>query len=242
MTITQKIAPLALAAAVLMTLAGTGRAQTYDLAADFNLTSDSAANLWAYGTFSSLTDPSTFNIPGTINFSATAVPGIDIWFFPPSGSGDTSDPNVEKNVTSSDINPFGIDWRAGTVSFGPFQGPSVARFTAPTAGVYDISAAFQTDQVNVLPTAYVYIGNTNVFTEGLSDPGNAQFGTIAPFALNDVTLSAGETVDFVVGNGLSTTEVDASLMLVPEPSIYAMLAGGLISLGFLIRRKGASIG
>jgi hypothetical protein len=233
----------AMITAGLFGLTATARAQiVYDLATDFNTTpgTDVATNIWAYGTFT--TDPgtpSTFNVPSTINFNTSAVPGVDIWFFPPVGNGDPSDPNVEKNVTGSDTNPFGIDWRAGKVSFGPFHGPAVAQFTAPTTGLYNISAAFQTDQVNVLPTAYVYIGNTNVFTQTLADPGNAQFGTIASFAQNYVTLSAGETVDFVVGAGLSTTQVDATLTLVPEPSTWAMMLAGLALLGFCVRRKGA---
>jgi hypothetical protein len=217
------------------------QAQVFDLAADFNSTSDSTTNEWAYGTFTSDPgSPSTFFIPSTINFNNTAITGLDIWFFPPSGAGDINDPNIEKNVTSSAIDPSGADWQPGKVAFGPFQGPAVAQFTAPTAGVYDISAAFQTIQINVLPTAYVYVGNTNVFTQGLTGPtGSDPLGTPVNFTLNDVTLNAGETVDFVVGNGLSTTQVDATITEVPEPSTYALMLGSLALLGFCLRRKSA---
>jgi hypothetical protein len=220
-------------------------ATTYSLAGDWNASSDSASNLWAYGTFTADPGlPATFYVPTDINYNTTDVPGLGIWFFANTGPGaDGSDPNIEKNVTGSDVGGApSPDWLAGEVSFGPFLGPAVAQFTVPTTGLYDISARFQTDEVNTLPTAYVYIGALNVFDQPLSDPGNAEFGTAAPFAMNDVALIAGETVDFEVGNGLSTTQVDAELTLVPEPSICAMVGLGALVLVWRFRRKATHLG
>jgi hypothetical protein len=138
------------------------------------------------------------------------------------------------------------------VSFGPYQGPAVAQFTAPAAGLYDISATFQTDQERGNEpdgdgtTGYVYVGGIEAFSQTLLDPGNAQFGTAANYSVNDVTLGAGEKVDFVVGSngngpGAYTTQVDATLTELPEPSTYAMMLGGLALLGFCVRRKSALV-
>ena len=74
------------------------------------------------------------------------------------GSPSLIDPNIIKNegatVTTS---AFGtITFNAGAVTFGPFLGPTVARFTAPAAGLYDVSASFKTVQVgNAAPHAYI---------------------------------------------------------------------------------------
>ncbi len=60
-------------------------------------------------------------------------------------------------------------------------------------------------------TAYVYTGGTNVYTHVLVDPGNAQYGTAASYSGENTQLTAGETVDFVVGGGLFTTQVAATV-------------------------------
>jgi len=220
------------AAAVLLTLAGTARAQ-YSLAGNWNSSSDLTSNVWAYGVFTSLLNPGTFTV-GVASNNGSGT--LNAWQLT-SGT----DPNIEKNLTSSPIFGSAVDWLPGTVSFGPYQGPAVAQFTAPAAGVYNISASFQTDQIRGSEesdgtTGYVYVGGTNEFTQELLDPGASQFGTAATFDEN-FTLSVGEKVDFVVGNGAFTTRVDATLTELPEPSTYAMLIGGLAVLGICVRRK-----
>ena len=220
------------AAAVLLTLAGTARAQ-YSLAGNWNSSSDLTSNVWAYGVFTSLLNPGTFTV-GVASNNGSGT--LNAWQLT-SGT----DPNIEKNLTSSPIFGSAVDWLPGTVSFGPYQGPAVAQFTAPAAGVYNISATFQTDQIRGSEesdgtTGYVYVGGTNEFTQELLDPGASQFGTAATFDEN-FTLSVGEKVDFVVGNGAFTTRVDATLTELPEPSTYAMLIGGLAVLGICVRRK-----
>jgi hypothetical protein len=114
--------------------------------------------------------------------------------------------------------PAQVEWLPGTVSFGPYQRPSVARYKAPATGHYTITASFQTDQIRGTETSdgttgYVYEGNTNVFSQLLMDPGAAQFGTIASYSATNVALTAGETVDFVVGGGAFTTQVGATVTL-----------------------------
>jgi hypothetical protein len=216
---------------------GSARAQTYSLANNWNSSSDVATNLWSYGTFSSGT---TFVVPSTAANSGSTV---NFWDFPPVGDSDTADPNIEKNISSSAFISSNADFRAGTVSFGPFQGPAVAQFIVPTAGLYSISATFQTDQIRGGSTgdgttAYVYVGGTDEYTQLLSDPGSAQYGTAVTYSANSLALSAGETVDFAVGGGAFTTEVDATLTAAPEPPAWAMLLGGA-ALSILVARRRA---
>jgi hypothetical protein len=216
--------------------AGSANAQTYSLADDWNSGSDVASNQWSYGTFSSGT---TFVVPSTAANSGSTV---NFWTFPPVGDSDTADPNIEKNISSSAYISSNVDFRAGTVSFGPFQGPAVAQFIAPTTGLYSISATFQTDQIRAGSTgdgttAYVYVGGLDKYTQLLSDPGSAQYGTAVTYSASSLALSAGEAVDFAVGGGAFTTEVDATLSVVPEPSAWAMLLGGLALSTFVARHR-----
>jgi len=217
-------------------IVGSARAQTYSLAGGWNSSSDVATNIWSYGTFSSGT---AFVVPSTATNSGSTV---NFWDFPPSGATDKSDPNIEKNISSSTSTSSNIDFRAGTVSFGPYQGPAVAQFIVPTTGLYSLSATFQTDQIRAGSTsdgttAYVYVGGMDDYSQALSDPGSAQFGTAATYVASLLALSAGEKVDFAVGGGAFTTEVDATLTVVPEPPAWAMLLGGVALSTFVVRRR-----
>ena len=217
-------------------------AQTYSLAGGWNATVDSASNMWAYGTFGS---GSLFTVPGSIANNGSST--LNLWSFPPTGDTDRADPNIEKNLSSTDYLSSNVDFRPGTVSFGPYQGPAVAQFTAPSAGLYTISATFQTDQIRTTmtgapitgdgTTAYVYIGGVSLTPIPLADPGGAQFGTAVSFPTSTVALLAGETVDFAVGGGAFTTQVDATLSVVPEPSTWALTFAGLGFVAVVARRR-----
>ena len=211
-------------------------ALVYDLAADWAVGSNPGGS-WTYGAYGTgsggTLDPSTFT-PFPSHF-ANQFGGLDIWCF----GGGVSDPNIEKNVTASDIVAFGIDWVPGKVAFGPKSGPTVARWTAPATGYYDIAATYMTIQtVNNPPNAeaHVYVGLTEVFDRTLTAVSEAQFGTPENYSASYVSIVAGQTVDFVVfANGsdqTKTTAVDATITLVPEPTLAGLLAlGGLLLSG-----------
>jgi hypothetical protein len=206
----------------------------FSLAGNFDTTSDVATNEWSYGVFNGLTNVGSYNVPTGTHYSAGS---LDSWNLT-SGT----DPNIEKNVTSSNVYGSAIDWRPGTVSFGPYQGPAVAQFIAPTTELYNISATFQTDQIRGSETSdgtngYVYVGGIQVYEQELSDPGAAQFGTAVTYTANDILLTAGEKIDFAVGGGAFTTEVDATLSELPEPSAWAMMALTGLLLASGLRRK-----
>jgi hypothetical protein len=120
--------------------------------------------------------------------------------------------------------------------FGPSGGPTVARWTAATAGLYDISADFLTVQLgNSAPDAYVYKRNmnTNIFTQLFKQEdflGGASMPSMS------VSLAQGETIDFVVGGpGFKSTQVDARITAVPEPA--SLVIWGLGAVGLMIARR-----
>jgi hypothetical protein len=209
----------------------------YDLANDFSPTVNGGSNLWGYGVYTGGLTPSTYTAFTT---TASAFSGaLDVWSF-------GGDPNLEKNVTSSPLPDGGccggITWPANEVAFGPFNGPTVARWTAPVTSLYDISATFTPIQnVNTSPNGYVYLGSTQLTNLTLSNtPG---VGT--SFTDNLVLIHAGQTLDFVAwGNNSNnkTTEVQASITAVPEPASVTLsgLSGIVLAGVGLIRRRARS--
>ena len=224
----------------------TGRAEAQvinELAGNYTIGSNPNGN-WTYGQYQGgALAPSTFlpfDDSGVVSSGPFA--GEAYW----DNSAHTSDPNIDYNTTSANINTGSgsgnIEWVAHKVTFGPYQGPTVARWTAPSAGTYDVSAAFQTVQiVNAPPTAYIFRdqGTTPLADIQLTDPNNNQFGDVAKFS-QVLTLARGETIDFVIyGNNAAnkTTQVDATITAVPEPATWLMCCAGLLGAGFACRRR-----
>ena len=145
-----------------------------------------------------------------------------------------TDPNLIKNVgaTFTSVCCGSITFNADKVTFGPFKGPAVARWTAQSAGTFEVTAAFKTVQVaNSDPNAYVFDG-TSLLNLGVLT------NLIAYSQM--LTVAAGGFVDFVVwGNDTNnkTTEVSATVVSVPEPSTLAIFAIGLAGLGFFGWRR-----
>ena len=207
-------------------------AAVYDLSDDFSLSSN-PNGAWSYGKYTGGLDANTFTqftIGETIPVEGSV---LDVWH---GVSGDTSiDPNIIKNNGASftTLCCSGIDFNADKVTFGPFGGPTVARWTAQFDGTFDVMASFATVQSgNTSPNAYI-------FADGLALD---DLGTLTANAFNyngTFTRTAGQWIDFVVwgGNGANkTTEVSANITAVPEPSIIALFAAGLFGLGFARRR------
>jgi hypothetical protein len=175
--------------------------------------------LFSYGTKTSATatalalydseDNSTYG-PIDVYFSSTSPTGVD--------------PNVVFNPANDAIN------------FGPGNSPantqgldSVIRFTAPSAGLYNVALTFS-NASGVATTDVHFVENgTSLFDSYININGGGQTATYANvFPLN---LAAGAELDFVVGNGGNTyggdtTGLIATITELPEPSTYAMLLGG----------------
>ncbi len=215
------------AAAALTNIA---RATTYDLANDFSITTNGGTNPWSYGVYTSGLSPASYS-PFT-NTTTGAFGALDVW------SLGGSDPNLEKNVTNSpNSGCCGITWPANEVAFGPYLGPTVARWTAPATSLYDISATFTPIQTgNSSPNGYVYLDSSQLTNLTLS--GTPFVGT--NFSDSLVLIHAGQTLDFVVWGGNvnnKTTEVQATINAVPEPSGFLLCGLGAVGLLIAARRR-----
>jgi hypothetical protein len=179
---------------------------------------------WTFGYHLSLTDPFVpFDFPAiandglvnqwtSFNFDAIGVPGIystpnktpDDYFYHLSGG-------------SVNLNP-GLDWQLGE---GALHGPSCdVVWTAPAAGSYNIDALFEGRASFAIHNAYasadvhVLLNGTPIFSgpisgfvgipnNGQSTPSEVAGGVDRTQAYVDtLTLAAGDTLDFYVGDGL----------------------------------------
>lgn len=216
---------------------------TFDLAADWSDTTNGGTNVWAYGRYASSVgagSPATFNA-FDLNVGITVAPAsgqvLRGWRNP-----SLIDPNIIKNegstVTTSAFSI--ITFNAGAVTFGPFLGPTVARFTAPTAGLYDVSASFKTVQVgNTAPHAYISLDGATPLDRGVLS------ASLTTYMNSSLSLAVGDTVDFIVWGADSankTTEVSASLTTdvaaTPEPASMFLLGSGLAALAARRRSLG----
>jgi hypothetical protein len=114
-------------------------------------------------------------------------------------------PAVTYNPTATPIVISTVRWEPGETSFhpGPSNERSVVRFTAPSAGGYDVSATFSGGDF-IGPTT----SDVHVLINGLEVFGTQINGFGPPSAKSysaSCTLSAGDTVEFVVGVGANGT-------------------------------------
>jgi len=154
--------------------------------ATFSATSNPNGS-WSYGW--SLNRGSLFNL----DTSSSNVSGLEVWNF--------GGPDVFYNPTSSTINPAGTNpIPPGTLAFhpGPNGENAIVRWTAPTAGSYNIAATFTgrdfvgpttTDVAVLLNGSQLWVGEVTGYLADVSF-------SAAPLALN-----AGDTIDFTLGFG-----------------------------------------
>lgn len=186
-------------------------AESYNLANDFSVENGNPNGQWTYGKYTSGLDTNYFQVfatPGGPNIgvlNGNDLTGLTVW-------SDGGDPNIIKNTLSTDIitdSAFGvISFHAGKLTFGPYLGPTVARFTAPGSGKWLVDATFATVQVvNGSPGAWVcYESACDLVAATLpAFPDTAGYSDL-------LDLEQGDTIDFVVwGNNSQnkTTEVSA---------------------------------
>jgi hypothetical protein len=117
---------------------------------------------------------------------------------------------------------------------GPTGQYSILRFTVAVAGTYLINGAFGSEGGNTTDVHVLFDGST-VFS-GLSDGSHLSTG----FSFSQA-FTAGQTIDFAVGNGGNGYQGDSTLLsatlAVPEPASWALMISGFAMIGAAARRR-----
>ncbi|MBI1765773.1 MAG: hypothetical protein HYR56_30580 [Acidobacteria bacterium] len=167
---------------------------TYDAVGGFSTTSNPNGS-WSYGWEATLGGAFTLNAA-----ERTVYQGLDTWEGPDGPTGDFNFPLVSFNHTGITLNyASGVSQPANMLNLHPsYSGKlSVLRWTAPSNGWFNAVGLFQgLDTRNT--TSDVHIRQNS--TTALFDGNINGFGNQAPFNLTRY-LTAGETLDFVVGIG-----------------------------------------
>lgn len=203
----------------------------YDNANNFS-TAQNPNGVWSYGY--SYAVGGEFNAFAT---SASASNGLQTWFT-------LNLPDIGTLVYhNASLNPLSLS--TATVAgleagFHPgIESLAIYRFTAPSAGTYNVEASFFTHDSSATGVD-VYVlknGGTSLFAAPLAHSGAYTF----TFWSGGVTLAAGGTLDFVVGSAGNylhdATGLGVQIAAVPEPQTYALLGIGLGIVGIAARRR-----
>lgn len=163
----------------------------------------------------------------TFTFDSGAVPAG--WTFSTSGSGiaATSTPNVAAEP-SNDTTPFAYVGTGGTITY---TSPNSAGFTSIGLD-WGSPDTFNTLVLSNASTSITLVPGSGLLAGLNPNQATAEYVTISGGAWTTATFtsaSAAFEFDNVTIGGTAT----------PEPASIALLAGGLIGVGFLRRRKNA---
>ena len=256
---TRSIVTKTLTFAVAILFVASSAIAQWDVAADFNITSNAAGNVWTYGQVPYSAGPGSD--PDVSGFTLYDEAGTVVdpnapfaWQDGPSPSVDTLGA-VSFNESNSFKTFFGIDWEPMEVNFVPDQSGAVvstARFTAPEDGLYIVHAEFADNQsccAGREGDAWVLTDSATTFmmdpvpsSDGLLTHAT---GTQREWVIYDdlINLLAGDSIYFASGKGLTGGDhvvLRATVDLVPEPATFGVALIGLLAwLGTLRRRARA---
>jgi len=184
---------------------------------------DNSGNPWVFGSTPTL--GGTFTSGSRFNIAS----GIAGWG---TGTGDNL-PSAFKNLTPT-TQTFAntVTLASGELALHPGSNgeKAVARFIVPSAGYYEVDAAFAGRDVAFGTTdAHILLNNVEMFSAMVTN--NAGIGMTAPRV---VYLAYGDTLDFVVGSGPNnyyndSTNLDVTITPVSGPPTVASDAAGAFS-------------
>lgn len=225
-----KAAPSTVAKALLIGIALSSSslaAVIFDAADDYSTTSN-PNGAWSYG-YSTAANPGVF-VP--YDTTQSLVTGVNAW----DSSSLADNPTVSKNMTNAAVTLSTVTWQPDQLALHPGRVGefSIIRFTAPLSCNYDLEGTFSgIDFVGATTAVGVFLNGVAWFSDELNYNGN---GNTASF-LGTVTMNAGDTLDFRVGDGnngplFDSTGLEAIVVCVPEPSsaILGAAAAGLLAL------------
>ncbi|MBS0189406.1 MAG: hypothetical protein JSS51_15180 [Planctomycetes bacterium] len=204
-------------AAIALTAGSAAHAATYNAAADFS-TSNNPNGVWSFGGQTSL--GSGFTAFGTSGSTA----GFDFWHF--GAYGYLGYLGAIHNGTGSAIYWGTVVLDPGQLALHPgnFGDYTVARFTAPTSGMYTFSANFigQDHIIGTSSDVHLLVNNISIFDSAVN--GFLATASSGTFTMN---LTAGDTIDAAVGYQSGnfygdTTGLDFNVESVPAPGPLAL--------------------
>lgn len=221
---------LAFSGCVIVAQAGT---ITYDVADPTTLSARVNPNgVWTYGCyFDGSVDPTTFQAFQSIADHHTSIVR---WFGATDGTTTTGygAPSIDFNPTSGTVNAsdWGLTFAPHAFTMNAGSGPTVARWTAPEAGTVDAAATFTAMQYQSYD-AYIYLHNAAGSTSKYSYASAPTSGSISTDT-GTFSVSAGDTIDFVVANSAATEQLAATVAFtaLPEPSTLLLVATGIMGL------------
>jgi hypothetical protein len=205
-------------------------AASWDANADFTTSSTTNPNgVWGYGY-----DPAALSGYQFQAFDQLNVLALTLWT--DSAYNSLNTPTFGKNFGGSTINGAA----PGQILLHPGPTPNgdaaILRFTSPATGFYAVSAQFLAGDSGQTDAWVVKNGD---FASPLVSLGIT--GANPAYNATGISLLAGDTLDFVVGNHgdflYGTTPLTVQISAVPEPSTTLMCLAGCAWIAFALRRR-----
>ncbi|MFN9538880.1 MAG: PEP-CTERM sorting domain-containing protein [Planctomycetota bacterium] len=232
---------LLLSAMLLCMLTGNAFANfiTYDANAQFDGTPDGTNGFWQYGYSNLSVSNSITNFTAANQFNDGNAFGLSL--------------NPPPNYTPGIFKTKRDNWPYNGATNGMFAMHSgqtdatqysVLRFTAQTAGLYNLDVKWFAGDSRPLNAPTPVNGRVDVFVNQNSSSLASAVNTLSDGSFNasGISLNAGDYFELRVGRGnegytYDTTPVEMTVTSVPEPSTLACVSGLVAGLSVLSRRR-----